>query len=578
LSTEFRVWAPLPKKVELRLGNETLPMSSKGGGWWSARAPASQPGVGYGFVLDGEGPFPDPRSAWQPEGVHGLSRWVDQSRYGWTDQEWQPPPLSSALIYELHPGTFTPEGQFDSIIGKLDYLRGLGVTHVELMPANEFDGPRGWGYDGVDLFAPHHWYGGPDGLKRLVNACHARGLAVLLDVVYNHLGPSGNYLAKFGPYFNARRSTPWGPALNFDGPDSGEVRRFFCDNALMWLRDYHFDGLRLDAVHAIVDASARPFLEQLKEEVEGLEACLRRRLVLIPESDLNDPRLLWAREHGGFALDAQWSDDFHHALHVALTGEQKGYYQDFGALGDLCYALGHAYVYEGQYSRYRRRRHGRAFADLSGARFLGYLQNHDQVGNRAQGDRMGQLAGARRAKIGAALVLTAPFVPMLFQGEEWAASTPFQYFTSFDDPELGRAVSEGRRAEFAHFGWNPEEVSDPQAKATFDRCVLNWPELAEAPHEEMLEWYRRLIRLRQRTPALADGRLDLVRTRCDESGRWLVVERGPITVACNFAAHEQPIPLRPGAQTVLLASGPLPHNDAGNFTFPAESAAVLELG
>lgn len=572
MTTTLRVWAPLPKKVELRLDNETLPMKAEGG-WWTAEVSPSQAAAGYGFLLDGKGPFPDPRSAWQPDGVHQLSRRVDHSRFTWSDQEWQAPPLSSAVIYELHPGTFTPEGRFDSIIGKLDHLRSLGVTHVELMPVNHFDGPRGWGYDGAALFAPHESYGGPDGLKRLVNACHARGLAVLLDVVYNHLGPSGNYLGNFAPYFNSRHHTPWGPAVNLDGSESTEVRRFFCDNALMWLRDYHFDGLRLDAVHAYVDQSAETFLEQLKMEVEALEASSRRRLVLIAESDLNDPRLLWAREHGGDAIDAQWSDDFHHALHVALTGEKTGYYQDFQSLADLGYALEHAFVYDGQYSNFRKCRHGRRFTDLSGARFLGYIQNHDQIGNRAQGDRIAQVAGFKKAKIAAALVFTAPFVPMIFQGEEWAASSPFQYFTSFDNKELGEAVSKGRRSEFAAFGWDPSDVPDPQDPKTFQRSILAWDELSQSEHKEMLAWHRELIALRHATPALNDSRLDLVRTRCDEAARWLIMERGPVTVVCNFGPKEQTIPLRPGNHQVLLQS-----ETASLPNFPGESVVILRRG
>ncbi len=304
-------------------------MTSDSDGWWTAEVAAATPGCDYGYLLDGEGPFPDPRSPWQPYGVHGLSRLTDHQLFPWTASDFQAPPLSSAIVYELHVGTFTPEGTFTAAIDRLDHLVELGVTHVEMMPVNEFPGNHGWGYDGVQLFAPHHAYGGPEGLKKLVNACHARRLAVLLDVVYNHLGPSGNYLAKYAPYFNPRYSTPWGDAVNFDGPHCDEVRRFFCDNVLMWLRDYHFDGLRLDAVHAILDTSAEPFLEQLGLEVKQLSAQLGRHFVVIPESDLNDPRLLWSRERGGFELDAQWSDDFHHALHTVLTGERKGYYEDF---------------------------------------------------------------------------------------------------------------------------------------------------------------------------------------------------------------------------------------------------------
>lgn len=359
---DYSVWAPLPAKVELQIGAERVPMTRGADGWWTViHQPANtdkDPGD-YGYILDGQGPFPDPRSAWQPNGVHGLSRAVEHAQFAWTDAGWQPPPLSSAIIYELHVGTFTPQGTFEAAIEKLDHILALGVTHVEIMPVNEFSGGRNWGYDGVDLYAPHHVYGGPQGLKRLVDACHARRLAVILDVVYNHLGPTGNYLGKFAPYFTKRFSTGWGSGINWDDAHCADVRRFFCDNALMWLRDYHFDGLRLDAVHAILDFSATPFLEQLAIEVKRLEAQLGRHLVVIAESNLNDPRLLWGRDRGGFGLDAEWSDDFHHALHAILTGEKQGYYRDFGSLAHLAKALRHGFVYDGAFSEFRRRPHGR---------------------------------------------------------------------------------------------------------------------------------------------------------------------------------------------------------------------------
>jgi maltooligosyltrehalose trehalohydrolase len=550
----FRVWATIPKRVELALGEERLPMKRSEDGWWAVRVESAGPGNDYGFVLEGEGPFPDPRSPWQPKGVHGLSRLVDHDAFAWADDGFKARALSEAVIYELHIGTFAPPGTFESALEKLDHLVQLGITHVELMPVAEFSGNHGWGYDGVDLFAPHRVYGGPDGLKQLVNACHARGLAVLLDVVYNHLGPSGNYLAKYAPYFNGRYHTPWGCAVNFDGPYSREVRRFFCDNALMWLRDYHFDGLRLDAVHAIVDMSAQPFLEQLGDEVKQLSQQTSRRLVVIPESDLNDPRLIWPRERGGFGLDAQWSDDFHHALHTVLTGERSGYYEDFGTLADLAKALRNAYVYNGRYSAHRKRPHGRAPVGLEGHHFLGYAQTHDQVGNRARGERLCHLVSLGRLKIASALVFTSPFVPMLFQGEEWAASTPFQYFTDHPEPGLPKAVREGRRKEFAAFGWKPGDVPDPQARETFERSKLNWLESKREPHAAIFNWHSALIQLRRSEPALTDGRLDLVNTRFDESARWFVLERGPITVACNLASQAQRVPLCEGKHTMLLAS------------------------
>lgn len=572
----FRVWATLPEQVQAQVAGQKHPMRRDDNNWWAVDVERAGPGSDYGFVLDGEGPFPDPRSPWQPNGVHGLSRVFSHNRFEWHDAGFRAPPLSSALVYECHVGTFTAEGTFESAIERLEHLAQLGVTHVELMPVAEFSGKHGWGYDGVDLFAPHQAYGGPDGLKKLVNACHARGLAVLLDVVYNHLGPSGNYLARFAPYFNSHYHTPWGWAVNFDGPHSDEVRRFFCDNALMWLRDYHFDGLRLDAVHAIFDMSARPFLEQLGDEVSQLSRETGRPLVVIPESDLNDPRLLWSGQHGGFSLDAQWSDDFHHALHAVLTGERTGYYVDFGALADLAKALQNAYVYDGRYSAFRRKHHGRLPVGLDGHRFLGYSQTHDQVGNRAQGERLSHLVNPGRLKIAAALVLTSPFVPMLFQGEEWGASTPFQYFTDHPEPALAKAVREGRRKEFASFGWKPEDVPDPQARETFGRSKLDWSELERQPHATLLDWYRQLICLRRNEPALRDGRLDLVNARFSESAHWLVVQRGPVTVACNLSNQRQTVPLSAVRQTLLLMSeGEIQAVDAG-ISLPADSVAVLK--
>jgi len=541
--SEIRVWAPNARTVQHHLTADTRDarhMEPAGGGWWRVESSSIDD---YSFILDGGIPLPDPRSPWQPHGVHGASRFVDHSSYSWTDQRWQPPPLSSAVIHELHIGTFTQEGSFDSAIARLDHLVRLGITHVELMPVAEFPGNWGWGYDGVDLFAPHHAYGGPPGLKRFVDACHAKGLAVLLDVVYNHLGPSGNYLSRFGPYFTDKYSTPWGSAVNLDGAGSTEVRRFLCDNALMWLRDYHFDGLRIDAVHAIFDSSAEHFLAQLASEVDELEAQTGRHLVLIAESDLNDPRVVTPREAGGHGIDAQWSDDFHHALHTVLTGERSGYYEDFGDLADLAKALTNGFVYDGRYSGHRRRRHGRRPQGLAGWRFLSYLQNHDQVGNRAKGERSSHLMSFGRLKIGAALVLCSPFVPMLFQGEEFGASTPFQYFTNHDDPGIARAVSEGRRREFEAFGWKPEDIPDPQDPATFLRSKIDWSEVEREPHRELLEWHRQLIDFRRKTPELLDGRLESVKVHFSEQDQWLVVERGPIVIACNLAGSRRCVPV-----------------------------------
>ena len=545
-------------------------------GWHVADVGAAVPGSRYGFSLDGGPIRPDPRSHSQPDGVHGLSEVVDQNAYVWTDEAWRGTTLSDSVIYELHVGTFSPDSTFEGAAGKLQHLVDLGVDVVELMPVAEFPGARGWGYDGASLFAPHHSYGGPDGLKRLVDACHAAGLGVVLDVVYNHLGPAGNYLNEFGPYFTDRYSTPWGMAVNFDGPESDAVREFVVANASMWFRDYHFDGLRIDAVHAIFDMSATHILEELALRVDELRAELRRDLFLIAESDLNDPRVVQRREQGGYGIDAQWSDDFHHALHCVLTGERDGYYADFGSIAQLAKALREGYVYDGCYSRARRRRHGRPAEGVPGSRFVGYLQNHDQIGNRAHGDRTSHLLDVDRLKIGAALALTAPFVPMLFQGEEWAASAPFLYFTDHDDEALARAVTEGRAREFESFGWSPDQVPDPQAVSTFEASRLDWGELSRGIHLQVFDWHRRLLAMRKQHSALRDGCLDEVEVTFDEAARWLIMRRGPVAVACNFAGV--PATLAAGAakfHTVLASCAPAPNVQAGYLELPGTCVVVL---
>jgi maltooligosyltrehalose trehalohydrolase len=573
--TDFRVWAPAAREVYLRLENERRGMHPQAGGWWHLNVADAGSGMDYQFQVDESAPLPDPRSPWQPHGVHGPSRVFNHSEFAWTDAGWQPPPFSAAVLYELHTGTFTPEGTFDSAIERLEYLKTLGITHVELLPVNEFPGEWGWGYDGVDLFAPHHAYGGPQALKRFVDACHGAGLAVVLDVVYNHLGPSGNYLGQFGPYFTDRYHTPWGSAVNLDGPGSNEVRRFFCDNALMWLRDYHFDGLRLDAVHTIFDSSALHFLEQLAAEVEALETHLGRGLTVTVESDLNDPRLITAREAGGYGIGAQWTDDFHHALHAVLTDERSGYYGDFGTLAHLAKAFTNGFVYDGCESQYRGRRHGRAPVNLPGSRFIVFLQNHDQVGNRPHGERSSALMNTERLKIGAALVLCSPFVPMLFQGEECAANTPFLYFTNHTDVALAHAVSEGRKSEFTEFGWKPEDTFDPQDPASFLKSKLRIWE-SEPQSSAVFEWHQRLIALRRQEPDLGTGRLDRVRVRFSDEQRWLVLYRGSIAVFCNLAAEARAMQLEPGPYEVLLSSSPgaVIHDEL--IELPPDSIAILK--
>ena len=566
------VWAPRADAVELVLDDQRRPMVRGEGGWWSATAELPA-GTDYRFALDGGDAMPDPRSPWQPAGVHGPSRTVDHSRFAWTDAGFQQRPLRDAAIYELHIGTFTPGGTFDSAIERFDYLAELGITHLELMPVAEFSGSRGWGYDGVDLFAPHHAYGGPDGLKRLVDAAHRRNLAVLLDVVYNHLGPDGNYLDRFGPYVTDRYATAWGDAINMDDAGSHEVRRFVVDNALMWMRDYHVDGLRLDAVHAVFDSSAVHILEEIATATAQLAREVRRPLVVTAESDLNDPRLVRPVADGGYALDAVWSDDVHHALHVALTGETSGYYADFTSDGALPRAMREPFLYAGQYSAVRDRVHGRDPEDLPGDRFVVALQNHDQVGNRARGERIGQIVSPGRARIGAALLLTAPYVPLLFAGEEWSASSPFQYFTGHDSPELAEAVRHGRREEFGAFGWDPDDVPDPQDPATFERSKLPWDEMATGDHAEMLEWYRALLAMRASTPALRDADRSAVAADHDRDAGWLSVRRGPIEVVANLGSRHV---VRPLAGTPVLCWPAGLVIERGTVTLPPDGVVVAE--
>jgi maltooligosyltrehalose trehalohydrolase len=573
----FEVWAPLPKAVAVRVNNATLPMHwPDDQGFWLLDVDEAGPGTDYCYLIDTEDAcYPDPRSQWQPHGVHGMSRLYDQNSFSWSDSNFNAIPLASALIYELHIGTFTHQGTLDAAISKLDHLTDLGITHVELMPVASFAGKNGWGYDGVALFSVHEPYGGPDALKRFVDAAHSKGLAVLLDVVYNHFGPVGNYTGKFAPYLIDAHRTPWGGAVNLEDSGSHHVRRFFCDNALMWMRDYHIDGLRLDAVHAFVDRSAIHFLEQLSAEVEALSATLARPLTLIAESDLNDPRIVIPREQAGLGMDAQWSDDFHHALFAVLSpAPLDGYYADFGELSQLAKALEQNFVYNGIYSKYRNRIHGRPASHVPKHRFLGYIQNHDQVGNRAVGDRLPQIAGFDRAKIAAAVVLLSPFIPMIFQGEEWAASSPFQYFADHDDPQMARLVAEGRRKEFAAFGWPPESIPDPASHVTFERSKLNWNEVNKGEHAEMLAWYRALICLRRATPSLNNGEPGNTRVFYNQQEMTFSMERGEITLCCNLAETERQFPLAKGSEIVLSSCADLPLK-TGAVELPPNTAAVF---
>ncbi|MBS2963416.1 malto-oligosyltrehalose trehalohydrolase [Actinocrinis puniceicyclus] len=591
--TFFEVWAPEAKQVELVLGERRVPMErSARGGWWELDEPSAGAGTDYVFSLDGGPARPDPRSRRQPHGVHGPSRVVEPGRLPWSDAAWSGRVAPGGVIYELHVGTFTAQGTFDAAIAKLDHLAQLGVDLVELMPVAAFPGRHGWGYDGVALWAVHEPYGGPAGLARFIDACHARGIGVLLDVVYNHLGPSGNYLGEFGPYFTGKHHTPWGAAVNLDDAGSDEVRAFVVGNALHWLRDFHLDGLRLDAVHALADTRAVHILEELAAAVDALAAQLGRPLLLIAETDLNDPRIITPRQHNGYGVHAQWDDDFHHALHALLTGERHGYYADFGSIAALAKTLTGAYFHDGTRSSFRGRSHGRPVdtALLGADRFVVFLQDHDQVGNRAGGDRIAAALSPGLLRVGAALLLTSPFTPMLFMGEEWGAGTPWQYFTDHQEPDLAAAVRDGRRREFARHGWEAGSVPDPQDPATFARSKLDWAEIAEAPHRALLDWHRRLIALRHSEPDLYDPGLARVRVAFDEAERWLVLTRGRIRVAVNLADAARSVPLDRPVESVLLASdegagAQQPHEErtaavrssGDSVRLPAESVAIVRV-
>ncbi|MGA4838941.1 malto-oligosyltrehalose trehalohydrolase [Streptomyces sp. G45] len=582
-AVRFEVWAPQAERVDLAVrdgGERRVPLARDAGrdGWWAGGAEAEH-GTRYGFSLDGGPVLPDPRSARQPDGPDGLSAVVEHGRFAWR-APWAGRGLRGAVLYELHIGTFTREGTLDAAAGRLGHLADLGVTHVELMPLCPFPGRHGWGYEGVSLWAVHEPYGGPDALKRFVDAAHTAGLGVVLDVVHNHLGPSGNHLPAYGPYFTDTHQTPWGAAVNLDAPGSDEVRAYLLGSALAWLRHYRLDGLRLDAVHALRDTRALPFLEELAAAVDALSGELGRPLALIAESDLNDPRVITPRARGGLGLHAQWNDDFHHALHTALTGESQGYYADFAAapLAALARTLTHGYFHDGTYSSFRGRTHGRPLdpARTPAHRLLGYAQTHDQIGNRAQGDRLAAALPPGLLACAAALVLTGPFTPMLFMGEEWAAGTPWQFFTDHTDPELAEAVRRGRRREFAAHGWAEEAIPDPQDPATRDRSCLDWSEPERPPHARVLAWHRELIALRRARPDLLDPDLAAVRVAYDERARWFAVRRGDLRLALNLGERPVDVPLGAPHARVLAAWEPVAAPGAdGALRLPARSCAVL---
>jgi maltooligosyltrehalose trehalohydrolase len=577
----FRVWAPRADTVQVYLvgpPERRLPLEPRGRGYHEAVVPDIGPGARYRYVLDRGAEYPDPASRLQPEGVHGPSQVTDDA-FPWTDQGWRGRALSEYVIYELHAGTFSPEGTFDGVIAGLDALVRLGVTAIELMPVAHFPGTRNWGYDGVYLYAVHTAYGGPEGLKRLVDACHRRGLAVILDVVYNHFGPEGNYLAQYGPYFTGSYHTPWGDAVNFDGPDSDEVRRFVIDNACRWVGDFHIDALRLDAVHAIFDESARHILEELGDAVHARARTLGRPAFVIAESNLNDPRLTRPIDRGGYGLDAVWSDDFHHTMHTLLTGERIRYYEDFAGVGDLARAWTDGFVVAGRYSPYRRRRHGAPSAEVPAERFVVCTQNHDQVGNRALGERLTSLVGFEALKLAAGTLLLSPFVPLLFMGEEYGEGAPFLYFTDHGDRALAEAVRRGRRAEYPE-----QDPADPQSPETFARSRLNRGLAREPRHRELLNLYTTLLRLRKDVPALARLDKHTMAVHAWDDVRVLAVRRwhaeSAVAALFNFGASPAGVeaPLPAGRWTVLLDSADVrwagPGRAAGAAPFESRGGTV----
>jgi maltooligosyltrehalose trehalohydrolase len=593
-STLFRVWAPRVESLEVKIlceGPRTFPLENVGGGVFEARVGEVSAGADYFYVVNGN-ERPDPVSRFQPAGVHGPSRVVAPEAFEWTDEGWEGIELKDHIIYELHTGTFTPEGTFESVIPKLAHLKSLGVTAIELMPVAEFPGARNWGYDGAHLYAPQSTYGGPEGLKKLIDACHREGLAFILDVVYNHLGPEGNYAGEYMPLYSEAHKSPWGAGLNFDGEDSEGVRRYFVENALYWLTEYHVDGLRLDAVHAIADTSETHLLKQLAAEFHAQARALGRTAHLIAESDLNDVVVIKPSEAGGWGLDAQWSDDFHHSLHAVVTKADRGYFMDFGKVEDLAKAIEEGFVYCGQQSAFRGECHGTRSADRPGEQFVVCIQNHDQIANGYWGDRLSRLLRPGHQRTAAAIMLAgAPNVPMLFMGEEWSERAPFLYFTSHTDPELGRAVRVGREEEYQAFVRGEGETestiggfSDPQSEITFVRSKLDWDSLDKEPHAGMLTFYRDLLALRRSTPALSNCDKTRTRARFDEARRWLTVERGDETGAraillCNLSNEARPVPPAEGAWRLALWSGDARYGDAPQPAPPArvEGGQTVEL-
>jgi maltooligosyltrehalose trehalohydrolase len=556
----FRAWAPLASRLAVCVTSPrqtVCSMDPDAYGIFTAFVENLEAGAQYYYEFEHDRRRPDPVSRFQPHGVHGASQVVDRDAFAWTDRNWRGRALEDFVIYELHTGTFTPKGTFEGVIGRLPYLRDLGITALEVMPVATFPGSRNWGYDGVHLYAPHASYGGPSGLKQLIDACHREGLAVVLDVVYNHLGPEGNYLGEYGPYFTDRYRTPWGAAINVDGPQSDGVRQFFIDNALYWLTEYHVDALRLDAIHEIFDFGACHILREMAEAFHRQAQLLGREAWLIAESDLNDPRVINSPAIGGHGLDAQWNDDFHHSLHTLLTDARNGYFADFGRVEDLRKALSEGLVYDGCRSVYRQRRHGASSASNPGRQFVVFNQNHDQIANADAGKRLSSLLTPEQQKLAAVILICAPNLPMLFMGEEFGTSAPFNYFTSFTDPELARAVSKGRRREYGPF-FVDRAFPDPQEPETFVGSQIDWTETTLAPHRELLALYRALLSFRKENRCLSNCRKDLTEVVFSEEERWMVIQRrdspGEVAlVLCNLSSETRSVPVPHGALGMRLA-------------------------
>jgi len=578
VSTDFDVWAPNAQTMRLLADGQELQMSRGRDGWWHTQHAELDGDIDYGYLIDeSTTPVPDPRSRRQPAGVHGLSRTFEPDTYEWHDAGWVSPGLSGGAIYELHVGTFTPEGTLEAAAQKLGYLADLGIQYIELMPVNAFNGTHNWGYDGVLWYAVHEAYGGPRAYQRFVDAAHQQGLGVIQDVVYNHLGPSGNYLPLFGPYLQQGSANSWGDSVNLDGPASDAVRQYILDNVEMWFRDFHVDGLRLDAVHALKDERAVHLLEEIAALTDTVGADRGSRLFLIAESELNDPRLITPRTRNGYGLAAQWSDDFHHAVHCNLTGETDGYYADFASLDALAKVLQDGYFHNGTYSSFRGRSHGRPLdkSTITARQLVVAAQNHDQIGNRAAGDRLSQTLGYEQLALAAVLTLASSTTPMIFMGEEFGASTPWQFFTSHPEEDLGRATAEGRLQEFARMGWDPSSVPDPQDPRTFQDSKLDWSETETGRHARLLALYRELLALRRTVPELTDPDFRNISVDFDEAAGWLSIQRGRVVVALNFAdsPRELPLPL-PGPVKIALQTAPAAAHD-GAIELPAYGAAIV---